>query len=37
MQTGYESLGHTIGFELFDLNDVEAMARAGRASAPSRS
>jgi TldD protein len=26
MQTGYESLGHTIGFELFDLNDVEAMA-----------
>jgi len=26
MQTGYESLGHTIGFELFDTHDVEAMA-----------
>jgi len=27
MQTGYESLGHTIGFELFDQHDVEEMAR----------
>jgi TldD protein len=27
LQTGYESLGHTIGFELFDLHDVEEMAR----------
>ena len=26
MQTGYDSLGHTIGFELFDDNDVEEMA-----------
>ena len=27
MQTGYESLGHTIGFELFDRYDVEELAR----------
>ncbi len=27
LQTGYESLGHTIGFELFDQHDVEEMAR----------
>jgi TldD protein len=27
MQTGYESLGHTIGFELFDHHDVEDVAR----------
>jgi TldD protein len=27
LQTGYESLGHTIGFELFDEHDVEEMAR----------
>ena len=27
MQTGYESLGHTIGFELFDQHDVEELAR----------
>jgi len=26
MQTGYDSLGHTIGFEVFDENDVEEMA-----------
>ena len=26
MQTGYDSLGHTIGFEVFDDNDVEEMA-----------
>ena len=26
MQTGYESLGHTIGFELFDQHDVEELA-----------
>jgi TldD protein len=26
MQTGYDSLGHTIGFELFDDNDVEELA-----------
>ena len=26
MQTGYDSLGHTIGFELFDENDVEELA-----------
>jgi TldD protein len=27
MQTGYESIGHTIGFELFDRYDVEEVAR----------
>src|SRR3954454_8991788 len=27
MQTGYESIGHTIGFELFDRYDVEGIAR----------
>ena len=27
MQTGYESLGHTIGFELFDRHDVAELAR----------
>jgi TldD protein len=27
MQTGFESLGHTIGFELFDQHDVEELAR----------
>ncbi len=27
MQTGYESIGHTIGFELFDRVDVEELAR----------
>lgn len=26
MQTGYDSMGHTIGFELFDENDVEELA-----------
>jgi len=26
MQTGYDSLGNTIGFELFDENDVEELA-----------
>ena len=26
MQTGYNSLGHTIGFELFDEHDVEELA-----------
>ncbi len=33
MQTGRESVGHTIGFELFDRYDVEELARAaaGRA------
>jgi TldD protein len=33
MQTGRESIGHTVGFELFDTYDVEALARraAGRA------
>ncbi len=30
MQTGRESIGHTIGFELFDRYDVEDLARAGR-------
>ncbi|NCZ90471.1 MAG: TldD/PmbA family protein, partial [Actinobacteria bacterium] len=25
MQTGYQSLGHTIGFEVFDENDVEEL------------
>ena len=32
-QTGYESVGHTMGFELFDTLDVEEVARtaAGRA------
>lgn len=27
MQTGFESLGHTVGFELFDQHDVEELAR----------
>ena len=27
MQTGFESLGHPIGFELFDQHDVEELAR----------
>ena len=27
MQTGYESVGHTVGFELFDRYDVEELAR----------
>jgi TldD protein len=27
MQTGYQSMGHTIGFEVFDTFDVEEMAR----------
>jgi TldD protein len=27
MQTGYESVGHTIGFELFDRVDVQDLAR----------
>src|SRR5262245_50837437 len=27
LQTGYESLGHTIGFELFEQHDVEELAR----------
>jgi TldD protein len=33
MQTGRESVGHTVGFELFDLYDVDDLARraAGRA------
>jgi TldD protein len=33
MQTGRESIGHTVGFELFDLYDIEELARraAGRA------
>ena len=26
MHTGYDSLGHTIGFEMFDENDVEELA-----------
>ena len=30
MQTGYESIGHTIGFELFDRYDVDELARARR-------
>ncbi len=31
MQTGYESLGHTMGFEMFDDNDVAELAiRAAR-------
>ena len=28
MQTGYQSLGHTIGFEVFDENDIEDLAMA---------
>jgi TldD protein len=27
MQTGYQSMGHTVGFEIFDTVDVEGMAR----------
>ncbi len=33
MQTGYQSLGHTIGFELFDRYDVEEVARLAAAQA----
>jgi TldD protein len=28
MQTGYQSMGHTVGFEIFDTVDVELLARA---------
>ena len=28
MQTGFESLGHTMGFEMFDDNDVSEIARS---------
>jgi TldD protein len=28
MQTGYESLGHTMGFEVFDRVDIDELARA---------
>jgi TldD protein len=33
MQTGRESIGHTVGFELFDMYDIDDLARraAGRA------
>jgi TldD protein len=33
MQTGRESVGHTVGFELFDMYDIDELARgaAGRA------
>ena len=27
MQTGYQSMGHTVGFEIFDTVDVEELAR----------
>ncbi len=27
MQTGFQSMGHTVGFEIFDTVDVEALAR----------
>ena len=27
MQTGFESMGHTVGFEIFDVVDVEQLAR----------
>ncbi len=27
MQTGFESMGHTVGFEIFDIVDVEQLAR----------
>ncbi len=27
MQTGYQSMGHTVGFEIFDTVDVDEMAR----------
>ena len=27
MQTGYQTMGHTVGFEIFDTVDVEEMAR----------
>lgn len=33
LQTGYESVGHTMGFELFDHYDVEELARAAAARA----
>jgi TldD protein len=28
MQTGYKSIGHTVGFEIFDQYDIEELARA---------
>jgi TldD protein len=33
LQTGYESVGHTIGFELFDAVEVEELARRAAARA----
>ncbi|MEM9036500.1 MAG: TldD/PmbA family protein [Actinomycetota bacterium] len=33
MQTGRETIGHTVGFELFDLYDVEELARRAAARA----
>src|SRR4051794_29251456 len=33
MQTGFDSLGHTIGFELFDKVDVEEVARRAASQA----
>src|SRR6056297_749601 len=33
MQTGYQSMGHTIGFEVFDTVDVEELARKAAAQA----
>ncbi len=33
MQTGYQSMGHTVGFEIFDTVDVEEMARKAAAQA----
>ena len=43
MQTGFESVGHPVGFELFDRYDVEELARkaaergAAQAARPTRS
>ncbi len=33
LQTGRESVGHTVGFELFDLHDVQALASRAAARA----
>ena len=36
MQTGRESIGHTVGFELFDMYDVEELARHAANRAPTK-
>jgi len=36
MQTGFQSMGHTVGFEIFDTVDVEEMAREAARQAISK-